>query len=384
MLNATGAAVHVVDEGSAVLRPLFVPDDWTPARALRVDDPLCQRVISGGRPMTTGDYAAMPRAIPQYATLGVRGCVAVPLLSSGKTIGLIGVWSCEPREFMRREADLLAVLASHLTPILELTPLRGKLQLPRGAMDGLLQVVRAASTRDLEAVCRAVEAVAADLVGLEACGIAIWDPASNRLQTVTDPAGVGDQLVPERSATAEAFRLNEPIVVRRYPNWSNAIPLAAAQGFATVVAVPLLAAGRPIGALAAGSRTPIDLHPEAVELVSLFAAHVGAVVDSIRGERTDQTAALALENARLRRQLRFARPIPLTGDAPVARAGRRPTRSQEAVLRLLVRGRSNQEIANELHLSLSTVKFHLGNLYTAWNVTGRVGLATTALREGWS
>jgi DNA-binding CsgD family transcriptional regulator/putative methionine-R-sulfoxide reductase with GAF domain len=310
--------------------------------------------------------------------------VAVPLLSSGKTIGVIGAWSREPREFTRREADILGVLASHLTPVLELTRFGDKWQPPCRALEGLLEVARAASTRDFEAVCRTVEAVAADLVGLEVCGVAIWNPAANRLQTVTDPAGVGDPLVPERSATAEAFRLNQPIVVQRYPNWSKAIPRAAAQGFATVVAVPLLAAGRPIGALAAGSRTPIDMRAEAVEMVTLFAAHVGAVLDSIRQDRTDPTAPLALENARLRRQRRFALPVSMTGDAPGDRGSRRPTRSQEAVLRLLVRGRSNREIAHELHLSLSTVKFHLGNLYTAWNVTGRVHLATTALREGWS
>jgi ATP/maltotriose-dependent transcriptional regulator MalT len=55
------------------------------------------------------------------------------------------------------------------------------------------------------------------------------------------------------------------------------------------------------------------------------------------------------------------------------------TREQE-VLRLLGDGQSNREIADSLYISESTVKTHLGNLYSKLSVNNRVQ-ATTRAKE---
>jgi DNA-binding NarL/FixJ family response regulator len=48
----------------------------------------------------------------------------------------------------------------------------------------------------------------------------------------------------------------------------------------------------------------------------------------------------------------------------------------------VARGLSNQEIASELYLSLSTVKTHLASVQTKLNVRNRVGIASWAWRAG--
>ena len=53
------------------------------------------------------------------------------------------------------------------------------------------------------------------------------------------------------------------------------------------------------------------------------------------------------------------------------------------VVRLLVEGRSNDEIATALGIGAKTVETHLGRLFERFGCTSRTELATRALREGW-
>jgi len=53
------------------------------------------------------------------------------------------------------------------------------------------------------------------------------------------------------------------------------------------------------------------------------------------------------------------------------------------VLRLATRGLSNQEIANELFLSLRTVQAHLGHIFNKLQVSSRTEAVVRALKEGW-
>jgi DNA-binding NarL/FixJ family response regulator len=52
------------------------------------------------------------------------------------------------------------------------------------------------------------------------------------------------------------------------------------------------------------------------------------------------------------------------------------------VLRLIVKGRSNRDIGEELHISEATVKTHINNLLSKLGVSDRTQAATTALQRG--
>ncbi len=53
------------------------------------------------------------------------------------------------------------------------------------------------------------------------------------------------------------------------------------------------------------------------------------------------------------------------------------------VLKLATRGLSNQEIADELYLSLRTVQAHLGHIFNKLQVSSRTEAVVRALKEGW-
>ena len=68
-------------------------------------------------------------------------------------------------------------------------------------------------------------------------------------------------------------------------------------------------------------------------------------------------------------------------------AGQKPTQvlsdREIEVLRLATRGLSNQQIADQLFLSLRTVQAHLGHIFNKLRVSSRTEAVVRALKEGW-
>ena len=63
-------------------------------------------------------------------------------------------------------------------------------------------------------------------------------------------------------------------------------------------------------------------------------------------------------------------------------SGPQLTNRELGVLELIVRGRSNKEIASDLIISEATVKTHINSLLTKLNVTDRTQAATAAIQRG--
>ena len=53
------------------------------------------------------------------------------------------------------------------------------------------------------------------------------------------------------------------------------------------------------------------------------------------------------------------------------------------VLKLLTRGLSNKEIADQLCISIRTVQGHLGNIFNKLQIGSRTEAVVRALKEGW-
>ena len=131
----------------------------------------------------------------------------------------------------------------------------------------------------------------------------------------------------------------------------------------TCVGLPLSSGGRILGAVVLFGRKSI---PTDIETVRFFETLAGL-------------AALAISQRPLEEQAaddpghEAVDPAPPSGGL---------TRSQLAILRLVVEGRSNREIAGAVHLSENTVKFHVRELFRKLNARNRVEAAMAAVRRG--
>ena len=119
----------------------------------------------------------------------------------------------------------------------------------------------------------------------------------------------------------------------------------------------------------------------------LEAGAAGYLLKSVRGrELIDAVRAVyagesVLHPVIARKVLnRFA---PVSGEPRGQRLSEILSEREVEVLKLATRGLSNQDIANELCLSLRTVQAHLGHIFNKLQVSSRTEAAVRALKEGW-
>ncbi len=138
-------------------------------------------------------------------------------------------------------------------------------------------------------------------------------------------------------------------------------PLFIREGFQAYRFVPMMGESMLLGAIELFGRSELKLDGESIAFVEALAA----------------LGALAVERAA----------GPPTAGKEVA-AGALPDRPpfserEQAILRLLLAGSTNQEIADGLHLSRNTVKFHLRKLLDKAGVSNRTELASRVSEFRW-
>lgn len=136
--------------------------------------------------------------------------------------------------------------------------------------------------------------------------------------------------------------------------------LFAREGFRAYGAVPLIVRGKLGGVLEVFHRSELAPDREWHEFLEALGADT----------------ALAVEHASL--QVQEGRATATPRSAP-------PTMSalEKEILGYVVEGLSNKAIAEKVHLSSHTVKFHVGQMLDRAGVTNRTELARKATREGW-
>ena len=119
----------------------------------------------------------------------------------------------------------------------------------------------------------------------------------------------------------------------------------------------------------------------------LEAGAAGYLLKSVRGrELIDAVRAVYAGESVLHPSIArkvLNRFVPVSGKQREQKPREVLTEREREVLRLATRGLSNQDIANELYLSLRTVQAHLGNIFNKLQVSSRTEAVVRALREGW-
>jgi DNA-binding CsgD family transcriptional regulator len=134
----------------------------------------------------------------------------------------------------------------------------------------------------------------------------------------------------------------------------------AREGFQTLVSIKLHARNRLLGLLELYNRSIVEWDQGWLDFYDTLGVLVGVAID----HRAVTAAEVALER---------------TGRAP------RPDFSdlELDILRLIVEGVTNREIAEQVHRSENTIKFHVRRILERTAVSNRTELARRATREGW-
>jgi PAS domain S-box-containing protein len=236
-----------------------------------------------------------PKALVDGA---VRSILAVPLISKGMGIGVLGTVNKIGGAFSESDMQSLAAIAGAAAVAIE----NARLYKAEQARRTQLEAVRTVATEitrelDLPGLLHLITRRAGELLGAATGAVWLWDEEA---QALVSGAALGQEwwtgerrLRLGEGVAGTVAQRREGLLVNDYQHSSYAHPMVQARsGITAVLAEPLVYHDRLVGVIALDNeRTGRAFRPEDQELLGLFAAH----------------AAIAIGNAELYRELRLHR-----------------------------------------------------------------------------
>jgi signal transduction histidine kinase/putative methionine-R-sulfoxide reductase with GAF domain len=269
--------------------------------------------LSGSRAILRRAVVEIPDVFDDATFLLRDRVVGVPLMSRGEPIGSIAVGRPEPGRFPDAQIAMLRTFAEQAVIAIENARLVRELAAhnrdlaealeQQTATSEILRVI-AQSPADVQPVFDTIARAAMRLCNAGSANVFTFDGELLRIGTIVVANAAAEATIrrifprpPDRGSAASRAVLMRQVVaiddVLLDPDYASRD--VGEVGFRSVVGVPLLRDGEPIGAIAIGKSEPGLFPPQQVELLQTFASQ----------------AVIAIENARLLRELR-ARTAELT------------------------------------------------------------------------
>ena len=317
------------------------------------------------------DYITRNR-LPVSSPAPVVGVLIVPMRARGATVGTLGVFSGATAAGFSQDdvawlqaiadraglaAENAQLYADSVRRLERLTALRniGLAITSSPDLRLTLQVI-------LDQVIAGLRVDAADLMLLDDAGTTLVMGAQTGFLSTSIPdyrLPVDEKLPGRILARPHVESVTEGSALSRFRRRT----LFAREGFRAYCVAPLVARGRASGVLEVFSRTALEPDDEWLGFLEALASY----------------AAVAIDGATISERLEKASS---TQRRPAAGAPRFSSLERQ-ILGLLVEGTTNADIAHAVHLSQSTVKFHVRQILQRVGAGNRTELARKATREGW-
>jgi DNA-binding CsgD family transcriptional regulator/GAF domain-containing protein len=359
-------------------------EEWNPAGAAPTLS-FSKTVIETGEPtlvplVSYEEFLAMQvpeeaqkleRDKPPTDPISCIGFVMVALRTREAPIGTLAIFDHKcPEPLTEHDVRWMQAIADRIAIGVENSQTRVAAKSRLDRLTALRNVGLAmAGGRDLRLHLQVILVQAVAGLDVNAADVLVLDEAEGTLRLLASAgfqtASVPEYRLPLQEALPGQLLVGQAETSEFNPAESRRRTLFAREGFRSRRAVPLLYQGQITGVFEVFSRT--DLKPDQEWL------------DFLEGMAT--AASLAIDRAGTLE--RFEKYMPRS--ASNTRIAPPPdfNRLEGQILGLVVEGLSNAAIADKVHLSQHTIKFHVHRILRQAGVTNRTELARKATKEGW-
>jgi signal transduction histidine kinase len=248
--------------------------------------PAMQTVLNGRTAL--GDYREPCWGVPTRSWAAGKGfgpVLAVPMVSRSVTVGALAATRLAERPaFEEADAQVAQIIAGPLAAAVHVAHVFEEKEDQARTLAILNESGRAAAGMlDPVTLARVVVDKAVELLGGHHATLSWFEPGDGLLHVVAEnhPRPVGEVAFgPGEGAAGIAFDTAQPVVVEDYQAWASAQDWAARRGARSVVAVPLLANDKPVGALSVQTETLHRFSEDDVQRLSLLAGQVAPTMQA--------------------------------------------------------------------------------------------------------
>ncbi len=347
---------------------------------------LSQRVIDSGEPVLVPNVPAerfMEHMTPEAREWMAREALPVPVHSAdvlmvpmranGRIVGTLGLIQWNPLDSMDADDVLwMQPIADRIGLAVDNAENRASSVVRLDRLSALHRVAIAlASSQDLRLTLAVVAEQVAATLPADAVDLLVVDDAAQEIRIA---AAVGfhstsmpDYRLPAAPILHDLAALGEQPRLLSDADWigrTQRRSLFAREGFRGHASVCLLVRGKLVGVLEVFHRSELEPDPESLDFLDAMGTH----------------AALAIDNVQTQNRLDRATRAQAVVRQPPADMGV----LDRQILAMLCEGATNAEIADQVHLSVHTVKFHVRRLRDRLGAANRTDLALKATRLGWN
>jgi len=364
-------------------RAEYVEAMYPPGSAPNVS--FSQNVIESGVPVLVPEVAwkeflsmQIPEAaeklthdpVPTSNELSSIGFVVVPMRTHESTVGTLALFVYrDTLPMTERDVTWLQPIADRIAVGVENAQMRLAARTRLARLAALRTVaLTMAGGRDLRLHLQVILDQAIAGLGVTAADVLVLEEGDGMLRMAAgagfQTTGVPEYRVPLKEALPGQLLVGQAGASEFAPDEGRRRTLFAREGFRARRAMPLISQGRMTGVIEVFSRTNLQPDQEWLDFLEMLASEAAVAVD--RAGTLD----------------RFEKHTPRS----TSKARMSPpdfSRLEAQIMGLVAEGLSNAAIADQVHLSQHTIKFHVHRILQQAGVVNRTELARKATIEGW-